>query len=260
MINHFRTLLLNRKRDFRPVYGDHGEEYIPEEFEQLELPADLVRIRNVLLGEYGDPLYENYRMAQYLTLIHTHATLWQYIVEHDDRITYDINAWQFSRLKEAITVSPNSNTEMELRVMGKPTADDEIGRISFSYIIGTSAGPSVDIHNVKDHLKHAEDISITDQVSTTFPIGNGMTGQLLIPAGSWAEDMVFHVMALVEPSYSLGDIYNILDTRAAQYINPIMREQDEILQDLWRNGHGITDTLGAALVGYVNEVHKVYAK
>ena len=65
MINHARTILLNREALGRPAIGTYGEEYIPPNFKKKVLPGYLTRFHQVLFGSYGDAVYENFRMAQY---------------------------------------------------------------------------------------------------------------------------------------------------------------------------------------------------
>jgi hypothetical protein len=260
MINHARTLLLNKNRNLRPAYGDLGEEYIEEGFSPVELTAPLTKIREVLLGSYGDPLYENYRLAQYMSLLHAHPTLRQVIKEQDTRVTYDWHSWRFSQVKQAVTVTATTSTSLELTILGQPVADEVAGQLSFSYILGTGAGPTVDVNNVKARNRKNHNLTIVDQTTNVFGIGTELSGRFMVPGNAWEVNTVWHVQAVCSPKAGTADILHQLRTAAGPETARVMEQQDITLRDLWRSGHGIPDLMGSALVGYLREVQKLYVR
>lgn len=86
MINHVRTLLLNRGRDGHSVQ-EPGEEYIEENYIPRQLSGPLRLIRSTLFGGMPDRLFMNYRMRQIMQLIHA-TELASDLVVDDPRITY----------------------------------------------------------------------------------------------------------------------------------------------------------------------------
>lgn len=95
MVNHLRTLLLNRppvtRRDY-PTY--YLEEYEPDDFVPTVLPTSYQRARERLFGSERDRAFENYRVRQYLTLL-AGGALREFVVSQDARITHDRPAVDF---------------------------------------------------------------------------------------------------------------------------------------------------------------------
>jgi hypothetical protein len=87
MINHGRTLLLNRSGDKRPDPTYFLEEYIPEDYRSIELPDMLTRIYEKLIGADSDNAYANY--VTWIILRAIHGTEYAVaLTDLDQRITY----------------------------------------------------------------------------------------------------------------------------------------------------------------------------
>ena len=86
MINHVRTLLLNRGQD---GYGldTFGEEYVPADFRPRKLSIPLSLAHRTLFGGQPDRLYINYRLRQIMALMHA-TPLAQDVLAKDSRVTY----------------------------------------------------------------------------------------------------------------------------------------------------------------------------
>lgn len=87
MINHARTLLLNRPGATRPLPTYFLEEYVDPAFTPLQLPGALATVRNVLIGDGSDDAYANFRLWQLLRLVHS-TEYAHYITDLDPRVTY----------------------------------------------------------------------------------------------------------------------------------------------------------------------------
>lgn len=86
MINHIRTLLMNRGRDGY-AYGFPGEEFVDPSFVRRKLPQHLLRLHQALFGRDPDRLFLNYRLRQIMTLLHS-TELSDGVIAADPRITY----------------------------------------------------------------------------------------------------------------------------------------------------------------------------
>ncbi len=89
MINHLRTLLLNRKAQGGDYAEPMGGEYIPPDYTPVPLSGGLQSVHKLLFGADPDWLYGNYRVQQYLAAIHA-TELAEYATALDSRITYDV--------------------------------------------------------------------------------------------------------------------------------------------------------------------------
>lgn len=87
MINHFRTLLLNRaSNDFSyPAY--YAEEFVDPDYQPLPLPEPYGSIRRILFGENADRLYENYRAREYVSIVGS-SRLREVLTAFDSRLTH----------------------------------------------------------------------------------------------------------------------------------------------------------------------------
>ena len=87
MLNHARTLLLNRDATASLGATFPGEELVPAGFRELSLPAYLRNIRTKLFGSTPDRFMLNYRLRQFMTLLHA-TPLAQYVTALDSRLSY----------------------------------------------------------------------------------------------------------------------------------------------------------------------------
>ncbi len=70
MLNHVRTLLLNRAG---ATVGpeDFAHEHVPPDYRVMPLPTQLLWIRHVLFGATPDSAGLNYRLAQFMPMLHS---------------------------------------------------------------------------------------------------------------------------------------------------------------------------------------------
>lgn len=87
MINHVRTLLLNRNGNTGPGLAFPGAEYVPSAYRARTLPPYLEAAMRALFGFKPDPLYQNYRLWQLMQLLHS-TELEEYVLAPDPRVTY----------------------------------------------------------------------------------------------------------------------------------------------------------------------------
>ena len=86
MINHARTLLLNKPRS-RMHYSDYGYEYVPASFRPVSLPSTLGTLRQILFGANPDNYFLNFRVNELMSYIHA-TELAEYVYRLDPRVTY----------------------------------------------------------------------------------------------------------------------------------------------------------------------------
>ena len=88
MINHARTLLLNR--DGVGHHGYVGEEYSPTEYHAVELPSFCHNVRLALFGQQPDWLMYNYRARELMQMLHA-TELAGFVTDLDSRVTYSFD-------------------------------------------------------------------------------------------------------------------------------------------------------------------------
>jgi hypothetical protein len=137
MINHARTLLLNvGSGTYAP--GVLGEEYIPT-YTPIKLPPFLQLPHKILFGTNPDRVFLNYRAAELLRLLHQ-TELAEFLYALDPRVTYWPKATtEFFRPAEQVIAQKIFGLyTLKLNVIGKPTADNKIGRCFGDYTVKVS--------------------------------------------------------------------------------------------------------------------------
>lgn len=85
MINHVRTLLRNQDGQGPPTAD--AEEFTPPDYTRVLLPPYLNTLRTVLFGGDPDAAMLNYRLRQYMELLHS-TELAEFVYSVDTRVTY----------------------------------------------------------------------------------------------------------------------------------------------------------------------------
>ena len=135
MINHARTLLLNRTSE-NYIPGRIGEEYIPPGYVETQLPTHINTARKILFGARPDPEFVNFRLCELLSLIHN-TELAEFVYALDPRVTYwPRQITDFYQAQKTVTVAQTSGTPNTfLYVNGEPIANIRTGVLAADYIV-----------------------------------------------------------------------------------------------------------------------------
>jgi len=110
MINHIRTLLLNRDPEAIDTSAI-GHEFVPPEFRAVPLPQGLLSIRTVLFGSRPDSFGMNYRLRQFMPFLHS-ANAEQHTLKPDKRTTYLNSSVDFFQITYGVTTIPKLGTPL----------------------------------------------------------------------------------------------------------------------------------------------------
>lgn len=174
MINHVRSLLMNVSSSSRADLP--GEEYVPADFRPRLLSTATAAARRILFGSSPDRLYLNYRLREYMTLLHT-TELAEFVTDLDPRVTYwplrdtDIFADTFRNQVSLVTGS----TAATLVVLGDETPNHVLGQLRHEFRITVSAPETVQIERLT--LPTATE-------SVGVPTTNGLTTAIALPGSS----------------------------------------------------------------------------
>ena len=153
MINHARTLLLNKEGPYEPDPLIAGDEYIPE-FTPITLSVGLQSVYNQLFGTISDYEGRLYRTAQYMSVLHS-TEYAAYVTELDSRITYDPRGFNVMADGEYGTIV-NNYTNQLLTVTGEWDATALLGRSITKWRLTGLAGNYVNVENVTDGLSNVQ--------------------------------------------------------------------------------------------------------
>jgi len=87
VLNHIRTLLLNRDGTTDGIAADFAAEHVPRDYTAVSLPIELQRIRRELFGYAPDAVGLNYRLRQFAAILHS-PDVEPYTLADDSRVTY----------------------------------------------------------------------------------------------------------------------------------------------------------------------------
>ncbi len=235
MINHIRTLLLNRDGDKRPAASFFGEEYVPTEFKALPMPSELVTIRRALFGSEPDNAGLNYLLWQYMRILHS-TEFESYVTALDSRVTY---LHVRSLLDAAFGPNVAENSEA-LQFVGAPGLGGADGRLMESWNI-TRAGSTYSILNYRTNVSENHVPAVVDQVTDLM----AMTGHpdfkvrvfLSVAAVStWDVEYLARPTAVLDPINRAAQVANI-GAAASAFLFP-HREPYMTFKSLWeRHAH-----------------------
>lgn len=199
MINHVRTLLLNR--DGSRYLDGPGEEYVPQTYRQLDLPSYLQAVREILFGSRPDRLMLNYRLRQYLAVLHT-AELEEFVLDLDSRITYPIGEDDLFDDVFHATINALDDTNGTLYLLGEPSSPDASGRTTLQFRITIDSGDTLTVKRYYPAAEFVENYTLTSGLSDPISLtGSGMQFRFSGAVGdSW------NVTVRTRPRWDLGQI------------------------------------------------------
>ena len=261
MLNHVRTLLLNQAWDAQPGPDFPGEELIPNGFGGLELPSYLDRLRGVLFGADPDREYLNYRLRQFMALLHA-TPLVEFVTSLDPRISYNeflaedlySDALFLPRFQQ---VSGNEGTQLFFQ--GAPVAPDSAGRMRFLYTINVLSPDTVEVERTSSPPQ-AEILDLNFQAGLSGPValaGSGYSCKLTSdsPAESW------RITIHNRPQRELGELAarlrSIGEQNLLKLFGPAPREPYRTFRNLWEQHPELPFSLGGLLLAMAYRTEEV---
>lgn len=137
MINHARTLLLNKPGAARPAPNFYLEEFVDPSFQPVTLNSGLLSSRNLLLSG-GDDAYTNFRLRQLMTCIHS-TEFSEYVYALDPRVTYLGKPITLATFGPSFSPMNSAAQSVPIVFEGKPTVPEPNKRLLISWrLVATS--------------------------------------------------------------------------------------------------------------------------
>jgi hypothetical protein len=258
MINHARTLLLNRQAENVAYGGQPGDEYVPTDFVAVRsLPAYLLNLRATLLGTDPDRVYGNYRARQYMALLHA-TELVEFVTELDPRITYDVdNPDLFPASLFGVEV-PNNY----IHVIGELGPPDVNGRCYHEWDINILTGSTLAVtRHTKPQQYSVQEYAFTAGLSNAMSLV-GSTAKFKIsdgPASNWT------VRGYARPQKDLGEILGELESTGTPYLNQLFgvgsptaaSEPFKTFRNLWFQHPELAYRLGGLLLAVIYRMEEL---
>ena len=262
MFNHARSLLLNLKGSSSPGPDFPGEELVPPEYRPIDTTGYLATVRRALFGSSPDRAMLNYRLKQYMALLHS-TELEQYVLALDPRITYDVAA-ENSLVTNSVYFTPTVTqltglAQSNLFVTGTPNAPDVSGQAYYAFDIQPIVGGDIEVVKTtpKPSLTIYQPNLLNDGYTSAIPLGTtGYSVRVLAnPGDCW------QVSGFLRPQWDLGQIAvqfeTIGDTVLAELLGITKDEPYYTFSNLWYQHEELAYKLGAILMALVYRMEAV---
>lgn len=233
--------------------GFLGDEYIPPEFVSLSLPGAITTIRNYLFAADPDRVFLNYRVRQYLTLLHS-TDLEQFLLELDPRITYDVDATDM--FDNSVFGLPEVEGLFFLEELGSPDAN---GKCSHKWKLTRRTLGVVSVERQSSPAQYTlQPFTVTDGLSSRIVlVGSGASFRL--QDGIFGVGSVARVSAYARPTRALGDVESDLLSLGREPIwevfgigtPQVASEPFKTLWNLWQRHDQLPYRLGSLLVALI---------
>ena len=245
-----RTLLLNQPASSETPVG----EYVPPMFRAVLVPVAIQKARNLLFGPRPDTMMLDYRLRQYMAMLHA-TELAEFVTVDDPRITYvpgGRDMTDFDPTPSALPVGHNNT----LYVVGDwPTAID--GRMIYAWqvtvLIASVPSPVVAITRRSPTVSStAYDLIYTSGLSNTIPLDGSPLSVRFNDDVSIVDGTTWNVNCLAMPSMDPGQIAATIGTTGANILGELFgfasEEPYRTWSALWESDQPLPYRLGAVLL------------
>ena len=257
MINQARSLILNNIVANRPALGVFGEEFISAEYRKLDYAGTLDFIRGRLLGSIGDPLYENYRLAQLMGIMHALQYTEELVLSLDTRITYRPFSPVFMPFDFSVEIEEVNDQGMLLTTSGTPVANDAIGKALYRWSVRTAAGPILEVKEIATNVWQPHPITINGTTASPVTLENGVVLQITVPIGGWQVGAEWLVTSTSRPAVDLGLLIDAVNGLSAGVIVDLFQGVPSTFRTLWFQGVSLVDQLGGLLGAFVTKAEEI---
>ena len=251
MLNHCRTLLLNKAGATRPSQlTTLGEEFVPPGYGPVHPTRHEAAVRAILMGRDPDPEFENYRLAQYMKILHSTPYV-SYVTALDSRWTYDLDDVSLFRRTFGVTIHDQLGTDADVGIIGNLVADEAQGRMAFRWRItlagigacnvlflntGQQTTYSTAAPFILPGMQHSE---LRIRISNAESLGSG----------SW------NIEAMLRPRQDLSDILATLEGAGREDAFALFGGRStapySTFYNLWRRGHCLPYRLSGILLALI---------
>ena len=240
MVNHVRTLLLNKTRE---QLDCSWAEYVPADFLPTTLPSHMQAAWTILFGRSPDRWLLNWRANQFMTVLHN-SQFASYLLYHDKRLAYDVPV---RSLTDELPISTVSGAEGRI-LRGTPADNPVYGRLSAAFSVTVNLD-QVDVRNIGTGAVFSLPIVADGAYCRDLPLqGSGVRAAIRMPAVHGRQYLVETVAA---PSRTLPQIVSDLEHMSAEYSAAIFARRNRLpystFYQLWHDSRAF----GLKLAGFL---------
>lgn len=267
MINHARTLLLNR--DGAGFHGHAGEEYTDPTFHAVELPSFCNNVRRVLFGQQPDALMYMYRAHELMQMLHA-TELEQFVLDLDPRITYSFDntsrpfdeVFPFQRGAYGSTEITQLSGEGSLFPLSTFDAPDNTGRCAHQWQIEQTPTQHKITHESTPRKFVLEDAIFTDGLSNITPLPESSL-QFRAEESSGSS---WRLVSYARPRKGLGDLEAAMNNLTEETTTSLFRvgqpqgnqEPWKTFRNLWKDHNQTAYRLGAIVLALIYHTQEIW--
>lgn len=182
MINHARTLLLNRSPNSNHITTDTAAEFVPADFSPVNLTNELKLIRRILFGGNPDARFINLRIRELMGYVHqTEAA--HYVYDLDPRVTYwPTTSSDFDNAtRSQVNVTQIFGPPTRLPVIGAFRANTATGTALQQYLLAVGVQAPPPPEDIGNTVMAIQQLNTTNDPQI-FAVGNiGSTDVATLP-------------------------------------------------------------------------------
>ncbi len=265
MVNHARTLLINRPASDNVAPGYYMREWIDPEFTPVVVPQSLRTVHDILFDSNPDELMLNYRARQLMKCLHAGA-LSGYVTKLDTRVTYYYDHFSFFKPFFMWTPYRHGNTAVK-------TTD-------FS-IVGNYASPiGSRLHNRWSvHFDSSSSYAATNSFTGNYTTANvayeqGRSAPLALPGTSLqitvselpetvdsSNKAIVQLDVVTEPKTTLSDILIRLQQVPGEVLNELFAGAESepwaTFRNCFQTHYNPIMRLSAAVIAYIYRLEQL---
>jgi hypothetical protein len=256
MINHARTLLLNRNGAARPSCDFFLEEYVPTSFSAIALPDYLKTIYNLLVGEAADDAWANLRMRQYTTILHA-TEFSSYVLELDDRVTY-LRTRSTLNETETRAATPLNMFSESAYVLGTLTPSIGQPRLLYDWKVEMTSSSTVTTRDLRTRAITLADVVVTEGLSNLI----SLAGQpdLYVRLENPVSGSSWQVSVFASPSQDLATLVSNLKSTGGSTLGRLFGTGTapySTFKELWNNHPFLSYQLSGLLLAFVYRLEEL---
>lgn len=249
MINHVRTLILNRDGSRRPGYTFYLEELVDPSFVGLKLTGNMADAHAALIERNADTAFENFRVRQYTQILHS-TEFEKYVTELDPRITY------LNRKKEVqkayVRATPVNDEAGDTPLIFSGRISTTNARLINNWTITAESPTLVKALHQQSNTSHLTTVEFSGGTSTPFLMTSQHNYYGRVRAASMEEDAKWQVEAFSEPNDDLSDVLLKTQNLPPEVLADIFPDKQpfKLFRDLWEKNALISYKLSGFLLAF----------
>lgn len=265
MINHARTLLLNRSGESQNL-RDTGEEFIPGVFRSIAVPPWMASIRTAIFGSNPENVYLNYAVDRLLRVVHA-TDYADYMITFDSRITYDpASIGDFAKSIYGLTWKDSNPAAAvaSVSVIGDLAANETVGimrqRWTVSLVDGVAT--SLETRSRAQSQQYIRDGASLLSLPLSLP-DSQLSVRLQMTSAAEADwDANLDLTAMLEPRRSLCEIVDTVEQLHGDALNSLFgaatREPYRTFQRLWSRSFALPERVSGIALALIYRSHELW--